>query len=152
MHGTFQVGQRTVVIVGTTESGWAYLLASSKVILDARRLTVIDIMIDHANLFAGLPANWPDELFTTLLEAATVRIERIVSHGHASPAKYWYDQEQHEWVVVLKGLARLRFEDGELEFKHGGFVKIPEHRKHRVEWTTSDEPTICLAVHYGDGI
>jgi hypothetical protein len=37
------------------------------------------------NLFAELPAHLPAELFTTLLEAANVRIERIVSHSHASP-------------------------------------------------------------------
>ena len=102
------------------------------------------------NLFADLPRLLPDELFTTLLEAANVRIERIVSHGHASPEGFWYDQDQHEWVVVLKGAARLRFEDGTVEMKPGDFVNIPAHKKHRVEWTTPDEPTIWLAVYYGD--
>jgi cupin 2 domain-containing protein len=104
-----------------------------------------------ANLFAELPSNLPDELFTTLLEAANVRIERIVSHGHVSPADFWYDQPQHEWVVVLKGAARLRFEDALIEMKPGDFMNIPAHQKHRVEWTTPDEPTIWLAVHYGGG-
>jgi cupin 2 domain-containing protein len=101
-----------------------------------------------ANLFAELPSNLPDELFTTLLETANVRIERIVSHGHVSPADFWYDQPQHEWVVVLKGAARLRFEDALIEMKPGDFMNIPAHQKHRVEWTTPDEPTIWLAVHY----
>ena len=63
------------------------------------------------NLFADLPRQLPDELFTTLLEAANVRIERIVSHGHASPEGFWFAQDQHEWVIVLRGAARLRFED-----------------------------------------
>jgi cupin 2 domain-containing protein len=40
------------------------------------------------NLFADLPRYLPDELFTTLLDAAKVRIERIVSHGHASPDEF----------------------------------------------------------------
>jgi cupin 2 domain-containing protein len=102
------------------------------------------------NLFADLPTHLPDELFTTLLESASVRIERIVSHGHASPAGFWYDQDQHEWVIVLKGAARLRFEDRIVEMKPGNFINIPAHQKHRVEWTTPDEPTIWLAVHYGD--
>ena len=35
--------------------------------------------------------------------------------------------------------------------KPGDFVNIPAHNKHRVEWTAPDEPTIWLAVHYGDG-
>lgn len=46
-----------------------------------------------------------------------MRIERIISHGHASPEGFWYDQGQSEWVVVLKGAARLQFEDGTVEMK-----------------------------------
>lgn len=101
------------------------------------------------NLFAELPHSLPDELFTTLHEAKNVRIERIVSHGHASPEGFWYDQDQHEWVVLLKGAARLRFENETIELNPGDFVNIPAHRKHRVEWTTPEEPTVWLAVHYG---
>ena len=100
------------------------------------------------NIFTDLPPNLPDELFSTLLEATNVRIERIVSHGHASPDDYWYDQPQHEWVIVLKGAARLRFEDEIIEMMSGDSVNIPARKKHRVEWTTPDEPTIWLAVHY----
>jgi cupin 2 domain-containing protein len=103
-----------------------------------------------ANLFADLPGRLPDELFTTLLEAGNLRIERIVSFGHASPPGFWFDQHQHEWVVLLKGAARLRFEDEELELRPGSFVNIPAHRRHRVDWTSPDESTIWLAVHYGD--
>jgi cupin 2 domain-containing protein len=42
-------------------------------------------------------------------------------------------------VIVLKGAARLRFEDGTVEMRPGDFVNIPAHAKHRVEWTTPDE-------------
>jgi cupin 2 domain-containing protein len=90
----------------------------------------------------------PTELVTTLLEAADVRIERIVSHGHASPDGFWYDQDRNEWVLVLTGAAKLRFEDETLEIGPGDFVNIPAQKKHRVEWTTPDEPTVWLAVHY----
>jgi cupin 2 domain-containing protein len=102
------------------------------------------------NLFADLPKPLRDELVATLLEAANVRIERIVSHGHSSPAGFWYDQDQHEWVILLRGSARLRFEGGAspVAMKPGDFVNIPAHKKHRVEWTAPDEPTIWLAVHY----
>lgn len=102
-----------------------------------------------ANLFAGLPSRLPDESFTTLLDAPGVRVERIVSHGHASPDGSWYDQEQGEWVVVLKGAARLGFEDGTaVELGPGDSLDIPAHRRHRVEWTTPDGLTVWLAVHY----
>jgi cupin 2 domain-containing protein len=102
------------------------------------------------NLFGDLPQQLPKELVTTLLDASGVRIERIVSHGHASPPGFWYDQDRHEWVMVLKGAARLHFEDEIVEMKPGDFVNIPAHKKHRVEWTTPDEPTIWLAVFYGN--
>ena len=100
------------------------------------------------NLFTDIPAHLPEELFTTLLEAPNIRIERIVSHGHVSPDGFWFDQDQHEWVMVLKGAARLQFENETIELKPGDFINIPAHRKHRVEWTTPDEPTIWLAVFY----
>jgi cupin 2 domain-containing protein len=105
-------------------------------------------MTTPANIFADLPSRLADELVQSILTAANLRIERIVSHGHASPAGNWFDQAQHEWVLVLKGAARLRFEDGVVEMKPGDFVNIPAHKKHRVEWTKSDEPTVWLAVHY----
>ena len=105
-------------------------------------------MTRSSNLFADLRQQMPDELITTLLEAVNIRIERIVSHSQASPEGFWYDQDQHEWVIVLKGAARLRFEDGIVEMKPGDFINIPAHQKHRVEWTAPDEPTVWLAVHY----
>jgi len=101
-------------------------------------------------LLTDLPSLLPDELFSTLLDAANICIERIVSYGHASPKAFWYDQNQHEWVVVLKGAARLRFEDEIVEMNPGDFVNIAAHKKHRVDWTTPDEPTIWLAVHCGE--
>ena len=63
------------------------------------------------NLFDDLPQHLPKELVQILVSAADVRVERIISHGHASPTDFWYDQAQHEWVIVLKGAARLQFED-----------------------------------------
>lgn len=107
-------------------------------------------MIIPTNLFTDIAAHLADEHFTTLHKTDKVRIERIVSHGHASPEGFWYDQDQDEWVVVLKGAAKLRFDDDEtaLEMKPGDCLNIPAHKKHRVEWTTPDEPTIWLAVHY----
>jgi cupin 2 domain-containing protein len=102
------------------------------------------------NLFADLPAALPEELVEVLAEDQHVRIERIVSTGHASPEGFWYDQDETEWVVVLKGEAKLLFEgdDQPITMQPGDHVLIPAHRKHRVEWTTSEEPTVWLAVFY----
>lgn len=105
-------------------------------------------MAGLTNLFAEIPASLPEELVETLLRTPNVRIERIVSLGHASPEGFWYDQEQHERVLLLKGAARLTFEREEpIDPLPGSFVNIPAHRRHRVEWTAPDQPTIWLAIH-----
>src|SRR2546421_2898586 len=101
------------------------------------------------DMSSGNPAILPVELVETLLKAQHVRIERIVSRGHASPAGFWYDQEQDEFVVVLKGAARLRFEGEEpIDLAPGDCINIWAHRRHRVEWTAPEEPTIWLAAFY----
>ncbi len=100
--------------------------------------------------FDEIPAGLPEELVQTLLSTPSVRIERIVSLGHASPEGFWYDQAEHESVLLLAGAARLRFEDEEpIDLTPVSFVDIPAHRRHRVEWTDPDRPTIWLAVHHG---
>ena len=105
-------------------------------------------MTAPTNLFHDIPDQLPEELLTTLFSAENVRIERIVSHGHSSPEGFWYDQDEAEWVIVLKGAAQFRFEDEAqpTELRVGDFLHIPAHRQHRVEWTTPDEPTVWLAV------
>lgn len=100
------------------------------------------------NLFTNLPADLPEEVFTTLLQTPGLRIERIVSHGHQSPDGFWYGQTTGEWVIVLKGAAKIEFETKTVELKTGDYLDIPAHTKHRVAWTSPEEPTIWLAVHY----
>ena len=68
--------------------------------------------MDLHNLYDNIPAQLPEELFTDILKTDHFRVERIVSQGHASPEGFWYDQDQKEWVMVLEGAARIRFEDG----------------------------------------
>jgi cupin 2 domain-containing protein len=99
-------------------------------------------------LFANIPASLPEELTTVLQEGHGVRIERIISHGHSSPEGFWYDQPDDEWLLVLQGVARLEFEDQMVEMSPGDYINIPAHQKHRVAWTTPDEPTAWLAVFY----
>ncbi len=104
------------------------------------------------NLFEGRDlASGTAERFDALVTSEAVRIERIVSNGQASPPGFWYDQPGAEWVVVLRGRARLRFEDEPepRELKPGDHVDIAPHRRHRVEWTAPGEATVWLAVHYG---
>ena len=46
------------------------------------------------NICRPLPERQEQEAFETILHSPTVRIERIVSHGHASPAHFFYDQKE----------------------------------------------------------
>lgn len=102
------------------------------------------------NLFSGPPGRRADEIVDVLAEAPAVRIERIVSTGQATPPGQWFDQERAEWVALLKGRAGLRFEDEAAVrvMGPGDHVTIAAHRRHRVEWTDPDQPTVWLAVHY----
>lgn len=104
------------------------------------------------NLFADLPTSLTEEFVNVLAENPQVRIERIVSTGQFTKPGFWYDQDEHEWVVVLKGHARLLFDDEDepINMLPGDHVLIPAHRRHRVEWTTPDEATVWLAVFYSN--
>ena len=110
------------------------------------------VAVSVPNLFEDMPDSLPEELVDVLTENKSVRIERIVSTGHSSQDEFWYDQEEHEWVVVLKGEAKLLFEgdDQPVLMKPGDYLNIPAHQKHRVEWTTPKESTVWLAVFYRD--
>lgn len=103
------------------------------------------------NLFAGLRGNLATEQIDELLSRPGLRVERIVSLGQASPPGFWYDQIDGEWVTVLAGEARLHFEDEAQPrlLRPGDFVDIVPHRRHRVDWTSPEAPTVWLVVHYG---
>jgi cupin 2 domain-containing protein len=101
------------------------------------------------NLLKNIPQNLPDERFETLVKTDNIHIERIIPKGHTSPEKGWYDQDQNEWVLVLKGAARLSFEDGnEVSMGSGDSLEIPAHVKHKVVWTDPEEETVWVSVHY----
>jgi cupin 2 domain-containing protein len=46
--------------------------------------------------------NVTEEAFTELLQPGSVRIEWIVSNGHASSEGFWYAQDEHKWVLIRK--------------------------------------------------
>ncbi|MEM7354424.1 MAG: cupin domain-containing protein [Acidobacteriota bacterium] len=104
---------------------------------------------EQGQLFAGLPDDAPEELLQDLLCREGFRLERIVSFGQASPEDFWYDQEQHEWVLLIRGRAGLEIEGEAVRaLGPGDWVDIPAHVRHRVAWTAADEPTVWLAIHY----
>ncbi len=106
------------------------------------------MMQKSQNLLQDIPEELPEELVQTLLVSSHLRIERIISHGHASPEGFWYDQPEAEWVLLVSGAAQLRLGDQCIHLQPGDYLEIPAGVRHRVDWTTPDEPTIWLAVHF----
>ncbi len=101
------------------------------------------------NLFTCLPIDVEREHFETLHQGSAFRLERIVSYGQATASGEWYDQDQGEWVVLLKGSASLLIEgDGKLDLLPGDYLYLPPHKRHRVECTHAEGETIWLALHH----
>ena len=102
------------------------------------------------NILHNIPDSLPGELCEVIQTGNGVKIERIVSKGHASPEGFWYDQESHEWVLLLKGGATLLFEGKQnpIVLGPGDYLNIPAHTRHRVEWTDLNQETVWLAIYY----
>jgi len=101
------------------------------------------------NLLQNIPDQLPEERFETLVKTDNIQIERIISKGHTSPKQGWHDQDRNEWVLVLKGAARLAFEDGsEVNMGLGDSLEMKAHVKHKVVWTDPEWETVWVAVHY----
>ena len=104
------------------------------------------------NLLQDIPVGLNQEFIEKLIDQDSFRIERIVSRGQVSPTGSWYDQDEHEWVVVLTGQAKLKIK-GEKDFVNlgpGDTYDLPAHTKHRVAWTAPNLDTIWLAVFWKD--
>jgi len=106
--------------------------------------------LQRGNIFHRLAASRDSERFEILTRLGDGRVERIVSLGQCSPPDSWYDQDHSEWVLVLSGRARLEVHGlrKPIELGPGDYIDLPAHTRHRVGWTTPDEPTVWLAIHY----
>lgn len=107
-------------------------------------------VLSRGNLFASLPIDRNVEHFDTLTQLGDIKLQRIVSFGQRSADACWYDQEHSEWVIVLRGQAKLEI-DGHpqpIALGPGDYVDLPAHTRHRVAWTAPEEATIWLAIHY----
>lgn len=104
--------------------------------------------LDVRNLLSALPSARDAEVTERLLSANGVRLERIVSLGQASPAGFWYDQADDEWVLLLAGRARLTIagEPDDRDLEPGDAIYLPAGCRHRVAWTDPAQPAIWLAL------
>ncbi|QEZ88230.1 cupin domain-containing protein [Aliarcobacter cibarius] len=100
------------------------------------------------NIFDKVIIDKNEENFFQIFKNESIRVERIVSNGQKSPEDFWYEQVENEYILLLSGNAILEFEDFEVELKKGDCLNIEAMQKHRVKFTSLDEPTIWFAVFY----
>lgn len=106
--------------------------------------------ITKGNIYEHLPLATYQEQFEDIHKSQGVRIERIVSMGQATPEDEWYDQDWDEWVMLLKGQAGILIygEEKIRVLSPGDYIFLPARIKHRVEWTSVNEPCVWLAIHF----
>lgn len=96
------------------------------------------------NIFENIFLNGDEEEVKTISKFKNVRIERIISTGQASG---WYDQDEDEWVCLVKGKAQLEFKDSEpIDLKEGDTLFLKAHRLHRVSYTSKNPECIWICV------
>lgn len=101
--------------------------------------------MESFNFFQNIPKESKDEIFETLLKNDKIKVERIISYGQVSDENFWYDQEEDEFVIVLKGNAFIEYYDGTIhKLTKGDSLYIKAHQKHKVIYT--ENPTLWLAV------
>ncbi|AXK49756.1 cupin [Aliarcobacter trophiarum LMG 25534] len=105
-------------------------------------------MVEKYNIFEKTIVDKKDEQFFEIFRDDKIKIEKIVSNGQKSPENFWYEQDKSEYILLLSGCAILQFEDCEVELKKGDCINIDAFQKHRVKFTSQDEPTIWFAVFY----
>lgn len=105
---------------------------------------------DPIHLLGGSPPPLGQESVVVLLRAEEMRLERIHSCGASSPPGFWYAQEEHEWVCLLRGSASLQFADEERprRLQTGDSLLIRARRRHRVLATDPPPGTLWLALFW----
>ena len=104
--------------------------------------------MEKYNIFEQIIVDKKEEIFFFFFKNETIKIEKIVSNGQTSPENFWYEQEKSEFILLLEGFAILEFENREVELKKGDCLNIEAMEKHRVKFTSLNEPTIWFAVFY----
>lgn len=93
-------------------------------------------MISPNNLFLQKAPDQNGEIFSTLFENSSLKIESIRS-WLKTPGEV-YDQDKDEWVILLKGKASLEIGGQTLALCSGDYLFIPKHTIHRVLSTSKN--------------
>ncbi len=99
-------------------------------------------MVHIDNLYNGKIPTENNEVFLTLFQNETLKIESIRS-SLKTPGQF-YDQDQDEWVLLLEGEARIEIIDEIRTMYSGDYIFLPKHTLHKIH-STSDN-AFWLAV------
>jgi cupin 2 domain-containing protein len=101
------------------------------------------------------------------VETKNLRVERVVAHGQASLDVASCETPVNQFVLLLEGEARLEvetekvnlmpgtgrlLENVKVNLTPGDHILIPQHTRHRVDWTSPDRETVWLTVYFGGNI
>ena len=100
-------------------------------------------------LFESAQPPGSGETFETLLERGAVKIERILSAPGTASGPFL--QGADEWVLLLRGRARLDLDGETLSLAAGEALFIPAGTPHRVLETSESPTCIWLAFHWPAG-
>lgn len=99
--------------------------------------------IQVRNLLDSPPPEPGSERFDVLYERQGIVVQRITSSGSQPAADYC--QPDDEWVVLLRGQARLVVGDDTVILREGDALCLGAQTPHRV--VSTSENAIWLAVH-----
>jgi len=88
------------------------------------------------------------EIIEVIADMDDARIERITTLKPYTGPGEWYDQQKDEWVILLSGNAEIEIKgQGTIELFSGDYIFLPAHCHHRVTRTSTDPPSVWLAIH-----
>jgi len=102
------------------------------------------------NIFKNIPQHFPSEICDDLISGKAFSLKRIVSQGHTSPEKGWYDQDNDEWVILRSGKATVLFAENNrtVELVTGDYLHIKAHQQHKVTFTDPQTPSVWLCLFF----
>lgn len=103
--------------------------------------------MNPGNLFEDCSPPRAGERVDVLLTQRNLVVERIVSSADLSPRQYV--QPQDEWVVLVRGEAKMEVAGEIVALKCGDYLFLPSGTVHSVKSTS--EGALWLAVHLHAG-
>ena len=107
-----------------------------------------------SNLLSAAIPPVGEEVEHTLHQGRDWRLVLIASNQARCPEDSWMDQSEQEWVMVLRGSARLKLADPDrvVDLSAGDHLFLPAHCRHRVDRTDPDPGTLWVALLWRDPV